>query len=31
MSSSFTAYTWGALAFEVFVAVWAGISLLKTR
>ncbi|MDA7585592.1 hypothetical protein N9C27_05935 [Luminiphilus sp.] len=31
MSSSFTAYTWGALAFEVFIAIWAGISLLKTR
>ena len=31
MSSSFTAYTWGALAFEVFIAIWAGIALLKTR
>jgi hypothetical protein len=29
MSSSFTSYTWGALAFEVFLAVWAGLALLK--
>ena len=29
VSSSFTSYTWGALAFEVFLAVWAGLALLK--
>ena len=29
VSSSFTSYTWGALAFEVFLAVWAGLALLR--
>ena len=29
VSSSFTSYTWGALAFEVLLAVWAGLALLK--
>lgn len=29
VSSSFTTYTWGALAFEVFLAVWAGLALLR--
>ena len=31
MSSSFTSYTWGALAFETLLALWAGIALLATR
>ena len=31
MSSSFTAYTWGALAFETFAALWAGLALLTAR
>jgi len=30
-SSGFTAYTWGALAFEVTFTVLAGIALLRTR
>lgn len=29
VSSSFTSYTWGALAFEVFIALWAGLALLR--
>jgi hypothetical protein len=31
VSSGFTAYTWGALAFEVTVTVLAAIALIQTR
>lgn len=31
MSSSFTAYTWGALAFESLVTLLAGIALMSSR
>lgn len=31
MSSSFTAYTWGALAFETLVAVLAAVALFRHR
>lgn len=31
MSSNFTAYTWGALAFESIVTLLAAVALIKTR
>lgn len=31
ISSGFTAYTWGALAFEITVAVLAGVALIRHR
>ena len=30
-SSGFTAYTWGALAFEILLTILAGIALLRSR